>query len=248
MSKRTQFIVAILFLFLSACAVQKAPSSSAAATRARSFNLCLRQGLLFYEQGEYEKAAEQFRAAAEQNPDSPQAYNYLGLCYFKQKNYESAGEQFEKAVALDPSFASAYNNLGGICSIKLQFKKAKEMFKKALALAPNLISANYSLGMLLFNLGEREEGSLYLSKGIALDPDYLEKHSEFVAAFSSAEFDMAETFFSCATLYASTGNIEKTVEYLQKAKQAGFRAWERILKEKEFEKVRDDPRIKEFLI
>jgi len=31
------------------------------------------------------------------------------------------------------------------------------------------------------------------------------------------------------------------------AKEAGFTDWQRVLRDKEFEKVRDDPRIKKFL-
>jgi tetratricopeptide (TPR) repeat protein len=247
MKKHAKFFIIFFLPFFSSCAIQKG-LSPAGAPEARSFDLSLKQGLLFFERGEYAKAAEQFRAATASNPDSAKAHNYLGICYFQLKNYEPARGQFEKAAALDPSFASAYNNLGGIYAIKLEFEKAKEMFKKALSLAPNLVSANYSLGMLLFSLGENEEASAYLSRAIALDPDYLEKHKDLVATFSSVQFDMTEMFFTCAKLYASRDNIEKTVAYLQKAKQAGFRDWERILREKEFEKVRDDPRIKVFLI
>jgi hypothetical protein len=38
-----------------------------------------------------------------------------------------------------------------------------------------------------------------------------------------------------------------TVDYLTKAREAGFTDWQRIMQAKEFEKVRDDPRIKKFL-
>ncbi len=247
MKKYAKFFMILFLPFFSACAIQRGPSPGGA-PELRSFDLSLKQGMLFFERGEYAKAAGQFRAATTLNPDSTKAHNYLGICNFQLKNYESARDEFEKAAALDPSFASAYNNLAGIYAIKLEFEKAKENFKKALSLDPNLVSANYSLGMLLFSLRENEEGSAYLSRAIALDPDYLEKHKDFVTSFSSVPFDMTEMFFTYARVYASRDNIEKTVVYLEKAKQAGFRDWERILREKEFEKVRDDPRIKAFLI
>jgi len=247
MNKTIRIAGAVVILSLSACAVHPGTSVAEARRRAASFDFYYQQGLTFLEQGEFGKAAAQFRAATEVKPDSAKAQNYLGLCYFRQKNYRPARDHFEKAVALDPKFASAYNNLAGTYSLELQFEQAKAMFKKALGLAPNMISANYSLGMLMLNLGEREEGSRYLSRGIALDPDYLEKHKETVASFSATEVDLAETFFACAALYAAAGNAERTADYLHKAEQAGFRAWDRILKEKEFDKVRDDPRVKEFL-
>jgi tetratricopeptide (TPR) repeat protein len=185
--------------------------------------------------------------AVEIRPDSPKTHNYLGLCYFQQRDYDPAKEQFEKAAALDPSFATAYNNLAGVYSIKLQFARAEDMYKKALALAPDLVSANYSLGILLSNLGRTDEGTRYLSRGIALDPEYLEKNKELVTTFTSLSFDMRETYFTYAKAYSSAGNVDKTVEYLDKAREAGFADWQRILKGKEFEKVRDDPRVKNFL-
>lgn len=132
-------------------------------------------------------------------------------------------------------------------SLKLQFAKAEELYKKALSLSPDMISANYSLGILLSNLGRIEEGTRYLSRGIALDPDYLEKHKELVTMFSFLSFDMRETYFAYAKAYAAAGNIEKTVDYLDRAREAGLSDWQRILRETEFEKVRDDPRVKIFL-
>ena len=58
---------------------------------------------------------------------------------------------------------------------------------------------------------------------------------------------MKETYFIYAKAYAFAGNVDKTVEYLDKAREAGFVDWPRILREKEFEKVRDDTRVKNFL-
>lgn len=247
MAKKWFFFVVICLLFASACATRAKGPSAASTPGDRSFDIHLKQGVSFLAQGEYGRAAEELRAAVEISPDSPKAHHYLGLCYFHLKDYDPAKEQFEKAVALDPSFATAYNNLAGVYSLKMQFAKAAESYKKALSLSPDMISANYSLGILLSNLGLTEEGGRYLSRGIALDPDYLEKHQELVTTFSSLSFDMRETYFTYAKAYASAGNIDKTLDYLGKAREAGFVDWPRILREKEFEKVREDPRIKNFL-
>lgn len=198
-------------------------------------------------QRDYGRAAGELQAAIALKPDSAQAHNYLGLCYFHQKDYDRAGEKFEKAVTLDPSFATAYNNLAGVYSMKLQFAAAEEAYKKAISLTPDMISAQYSLGILLTNQGRGEEGAAYLSRGIALDPDFLEKNREMLTSYTSLSFDMKEAYFAYAEAFATTGNIERTVEYLTKAKDAGFTDWQRILRDKEFEKVRDDPKIKKFL-
>jgi tetratricopeptide (TPR) repeat protein len=246
---KSQSWVAIMScLFLAcACAGRSSHPASAAIGGSSSFDIHLKQGISFLDQGDYGGAVGELRAAVEINPDSPKAHNYLGLCYFLQKSYDPAREQFEKAVVLDPSFATAHNNLAGVYSVKSEYAKAEEHYRKALSLSPDMISANYSLGTLLLNLGQSEAGMPYLSRGISLDPDFLEKHKELVITFSSLTFNRKDTYFAFAKVYASSGNIEKTLEYLEKAREAGFVDWQRILRDKEFEKVRDEPRVMNYL-
>ncbi len=244
--RKTSTLAVVCLVVASACASHAVSPSSDSTPGGRSFELALERGISFLARGEYGRAATEFRAAVEVKPDSARAHNYLGLCYFHQKDYEPAKEQFEKATAVDASFATAYNNLAGVYSIKGDYARAEELYKTALALSPDMISGSYSLGILLFNLGRIEEGTRYLTRGIALDPDYLEKHKELVTTFSSLPFDMKETYFAYAKAYAAAGNIDRTVDYLVRAREAGFSDWPRILRDAEFEKIRDDPRIKIF--
>jgi tetratricopeptide (TPR) repeat protein len=158
-----------------------------------------------------------------------------------------AEEQFRQALALDASYAEAINNLGSAYFASRQLEKAREMFEKALALSPDSISAHYSLGTLLFLLGEAEEGTRHLARGVELDPTFLETHPPLIVDVPSAEADMGEIYFTYAKIYAQKGHIEKTLEYLTKAKRAGFHNWHRIMTEKEFEAVREDSRIQGFL-
>jgi Tfp pilus assembly protein PilF len=247
MGRTSVSFMIVILLSGSACAVRAVPGSSATAPADRSFDAYLKQGTVGLARGDYGRAQEALRMALSIRPDSSKAHNYLGLCYFHQKDYDPANEQFEKAVALDPSFAAAYNNLAGIYSIKQQFARAEDAYRKALALAPDLVSSNYSLGILLSGLGRTDEGVLYLSRGIALNPEYLEEHKETLTTIMSLSFDTKESYCAYAKAYASAGYIDKTVEYLGKAREAGFADWPHLLSGKEFEKIRDDPRIRDFL-
>jgi tetratricopeptide (TPR) repeat protein len=233
----------LVFFWLISCARQNRPTAEATA----SFNAHLRQGGYYLNQGSYEKAQQEFDKALALNPSSAKAYNLSGLVRFQQKDYQSAEGQFLKAVALDPSFAPAYNNLGGVYAMRNQWSAAKEMLKKAISLSPDMASAHFSLGTVHFNLGEAEEGTACFAKGIALDPDYLEKHSTSLVGLSMGGASLAELYFTFAKLYASAGNIERTVEFLNKAKRAGFNDWQRIARESDFDKIRDHPKIREFL-
>jgi len=239
---RIAFLGVFLFCLVS-CAQPKRPTLETTA----NFNAHLRKGSDYFRQGSYEEAQREFEAALALNPFSDKAHNFCGLALFWQKNYPAAESRFLKAIALNPSYATAYNNLGGVYAMKRQWSSAKEMLKKAISLSPDMASAYFSLGTVHFNLGETEEGTACLAKGIALDPDYLTKNSAAVMGLSVSDASLAELSFTYAKLYASMGNVERTVEFLTKAKQAGFRDWQRIARESEFEKVRDNPKIQEFL-
>ena len=242
-------LAAIVFLFSAGAACVPGPEQAPAGGAAgrSSFDARMQRGRDFAARKDYGRAAGEFQAAVALKPDSAQAYDELGLCYFHQQEYDPAAEAFEKSAGLDPSNATAFNNLAGAYSMRLQFLAAEAAYRKALALSPDMISANYSLGILLTNLGKSQEGATYLARGIALDPDFLEKHQEVLASYSSLSFDMKEAYFVYAAAYAAAGNVEKAVAYLNRAKEAGFSDWQRILRDKEFEKVRDDPKIKKFL-
>jgi tetratricopeptide (TPR) repeat protein len=169
------------------------------------------------------------------------------MAYHQRKEYELAKGSFEKAISIDPSFASAYNNLGSVLSVTGHYEQAGPLFEKALALAPGMVAAHYNMGNALLALGQVEQAIPYLLKAISLDPNFLDSRSTVLATVQSPNLGGPETAFLYAKLFAATGNIEKTVEYLSKAKQRGFANWRRINEEKEFEKVRDDPRVAAFL-
>lgn len=238
-------IATIAPLLLVACATQKAPAPATKQTP--SFEDCIRHGSASLSQGDSANAIEQFSKATTVNNRAPKAYNLLGMAYFQKRDYALAEQNFEHALALDPSYASPYANLGSVYFVRQDYEKAKDMLTKALALNPWLVSANYSMGSVLLALGDVEGGASYLSRGIALDPNYLDTHSTLVTNVPMASFGQGGIYFIYAKLFAATGDVEKTVEYLTKAKKAGFRDWHRITEEKELEKVRNDPRIQAFL-
>jgi Tfp pilus assembly protein PilF len=247
MTKSVLPLLSVFMLFLSSCVTTKTGPSAKSTPTAGDFNYYFEQGTQSLKENAYKRAVEQFDKAIFLNPKSEKAHNLRGIAYLNLKNYAAAEEEFQKAVSLNPIYSEAYNNLGGVYFLKNQLEVAEAMFKKALALDPDLISANYSLGTLLLIKGKRGEGAQYLARGIELDPDYLETHRTLSASVTSSVSDVSELYYTFAKIYAAKGNVDKTLEFLQKARTAGFRDWSRVFVEKEFEKVLGDPRLKEFL-
>jgi Tfp pilus assembly protein PilF len=234
-------------LVLTSCATITTRPEAESKDKARDFAFYFDQGTASLKQGNYGAAVGQFDKAILLDPNSDKAHNLLAIAHINLKNYSAAERELQKAVLLNPQYFEAYNNLGGVYFLRQQFEKAEEMFKKALAVGPDSIPANYGLGTLLLLQGRMEEGTRYLTRGIELDPDYLETHKTLSADVRTSDSDQSLLYFAYAKIYAARGDVEKTLDFFQKAKATGFREWRRVASEKDFEKVREDPRIKNFL-
>lgn len=242
------YLIMILSIYFSiSCFQVRKPASGPEIEEVKNFDFYFNQGKSFLALKDYEKAGESFSRALRIEPNSFRAHNFCGLAYFWQKNYRLAEEHFLEAVRLNPSFAEAYTNLGGLYFAWRRFDEAKKFLVKAIELAPNSVAAHFSLGSLLLLQGEIDEGSKHLVQAFEIDPTYFEANPPLIVDLPSPPTNMAEVYFAYAKIYAQKGNIEKTVEYLEKARQAGFSHWERIKREKEFEAIREDPRIAAFL-
>lgn len=240
MTKKAGVIILALFI-LSACfPAPKAGSPDA-------FERHLQAGLAHMHKKDFAQARQEFLRALNLNPGSTRVLNLLGLTYFREQDYDLAEMYFLRAIRTDPDFNLGYLNLGGVYAMKQLYARARDYYEKALSLNPELTAAYYSLGAVCFQLGDEQAALKYLTRGLEQDPHFLEKHPESLAGLPMKGNSLAELYFSFARLYASRQDVERTVEYLKKAKQAGFKDWNRIEKESEFEKIRDNPVIREFL-
>lgn len=239
--KKAAAILAVLVLFSWSCLPTKKAGSEA------SFDRHLNAGLTHMRNKDYTLARQEFSLALNLNPKSPRVNNLIGLTYFRQQDYDMAEMYFQRAIKLDPGFSLGYLNLGAVYAMRQLYPKAREYYEKTISLAPGLVAAYYSLGAVCFQMGDDEGALNYLSKGLELEPDFLEKHPDSLAGLSMKGNSLAELYFSFARLYAARQDLDRTVDYLTKAKQAGFKDWKRIEQETEFEKVRNNPAVREFL-
>lgn len=243
MTNRKMAFLGILLGVFCSCVPGRKPTAG----RAETFDSLVRKGTIFVNQGAYDKANDAFTRALALDPRSVKVRNLLGIAAFRRQDYSSAESHFREAVLLDPSFATGYNNLGGVYALRNDLDKAKEMYEKAISLSPGLVSAYYSLGAIFFLGGDSAEGTRRLAKGIELDPNFLDEHGGSITGLTTRGASLSEMSFALAGLFASTGNVERTVEYLSKAENEGFKGWRRIAAEKRFDPVREDPRVREFI-
>ncbi len=104
----------------------------------------LKDGFVYFQQQNYDKAIESYEKAIALGGKSPGAYNMLGMAYrfkYQQTNDPALQENeiiaFEKALVVDPKNWAAMINLGNTYYARGEKTKAANLFRQALALNPN---------------------------------------------------------------------------------------------------------------
>ena len=240
-------ILMVISFILVSCSRQKTTVEPAVALKVKDFNSLLAEGIRSLDQRDYDTATVNLERAVRLNPDSARAHNFLGMAYLMKKRFQPAKNQFEQAVRIKPDFAVAYSNLATVFWKEKETTRAENTFRKAIEMAPEELSLQYNLGNLLLSTGRTEEGFALLKNVIHKDPGFLGKNQSLNIELSESGTPNPEFFFAYAKLFASLNDVQKTVEFLGKAKKEGFTDWNRILREAEFETLRSDPAVQKFL-
>ena len=96
-------------------------------------------GDVYYKNGAYEKAEEEYNKVLQHYPNDSDAHFKLGVIYYKKGFIQKSLFKFLEVTSIDPKYSKAYFNLGTIFSTKGPYfdaKKATFSFKKYLELEP----------------------------------------------------------------------------------------------------------------
>lgn len=93
-------------------------------------------GILYYSNGELEKALDEFNAIVAINPEVHEPYYNIGLIYEKMEKVKEAKASFEKAINYKEDFTDAYYHLGVLNSLTKDKKDAIKNFEKVIELDP----------------------------------------------------------------------------------------------------------------
>lgn len=96
------------------------------------------RGHAFTENGEFDRAIQDFGRALMLDPDYPDAFNSRGLAYVARGEAEKAIQDFDRAIALDPNYAIAiYNRALAVQSLG-RAAEAAQGFENAKQAGPRL--------------------------------------------------------------------------------------------------------------
>jgi tetratricopeptide (TPR) repeat protein len=102
----------------------------------RNVDALLNCGTVYYEDGNFEKAAEYYRRALATQPENVLAHFNLGSVLEEMAELEEARRHLRQAVLLDPAHCDAHYNLAFVCEKLQAFAEAREHWQAYLKLDP----------------------------------------------------------------------------------------------------------------
>ena len=88
-----------------------------------------KKGFAYQNQGDLDKALQEYQKALQLNPNYTQVYTNVGTVHLKKKDYHKAIQQFKKVIELNYWDRKAHYNLGLESLYTGEVEKAKEEVK-----------------------------------------------------------------------------------------------------------------------
>lgn len=200
------------------------------------------------QQKAYAEALAHYQVALGKDKTNSVLFNKAGIAELQLGQLARAQKDFERAIKQDRNYAEAYNNLGVVAYVRKDYKKAIKQYQKALTLRENSAPFHSNLGATYFAQKRMENAVVEYRRALELDPDILIRSpAGGVAAQIASPEDRAHYWYVLAKIYAQSGDCERCVHCLRKAREEGYRKLQDVNKDPEFAAVRQDPRIVELL-
>jgi tetratricopeptide (TPR) repeat protein len=175
-------------------------------------------------------------------PEDSTLHNKLGICYQRTGKLDKAREQYEEAVRLNPAYASAWNNLATVHHTQGRHAKAVSYYKKAIEKRSDFAAAWRNLGAVELARGNVSQGLSAYREALRLDPSALETAN--ASGVAVAGLPVGLQYFYFAKLTAANGQVASAIEFLEKAREGGFRDFDRVRRDPDFAAIIKDPRYK----
>jgi tetratricopeptide (TPR) repeat protein len=196
----------------------------------------------------YLDAEDFYQAALKVAPGNAAVLNKIGISQLMMRRDKEAKKSFERAIKADRNHADAYNNLGVIYYQAHNYNAAIKHYEKAISLRDDAASFYSNMGAAYFGKKQFDKAIQSYSKAMELDPDIFERtsHAGVLAQLPSPE-DRAHYDYVLAKLYARTGVPERSLHYLKKAMEEGYKDIKNVYTDNEFSTLRKDPRFVELM-
>jgi len=202
-------------------------------------------------QGEkdYLDAIDYYQAALAKDPKNAVLMNKIGMSQLLLHRYKEAKKSFDRAIHNDKKYANAYANLAVVYYQEANYSKSIKYYDKAIELKGDEAVFYSNRAASEFAKKQYPKASADYAKALELDPDIFERNSRGagVQARLPSPQDRAHYDYVLAKLYAKSGIPDRSLHYLRKAMEEGYKDINNVYKDVEFAELRKDPRFAELM-
>lgn len=193
--------------------------------------------------GDVLMAQRQYMAAINAYREAPGKsaviWNKMGIAWQHLFAIDQAKLDYERALRIRPKYSEAINNLGTIYYEKRNYKKAEKLYRRALKSMPRSATFYNNLGAAYFAQGKFRQGEEAYQAAFKIDPSIFSSSSlQGIAELGSREQEASQNY-CLAELFARAGMTDRAIEYLRKALDEGFSDRKRLMKDRDFNSLRN---------
>jgi tetratricopeptide (TPR) repeat protein len=181
-------------------------------------------GDLYMARKQYVEAAQTFKVLSDKNPTNAVYLNKLGISLHQQEALTLAMKYYERALKVNPRYADAQNNIGTIWYQRKKFGKAIKAYEKAIKINDDMAVLYSNLGYAYFGDKKYEESITSFRIALQNDPQFFEHNASRSGSLlqDRSVSDRGRFYYLLAKSFAESGNIDRAVLYLRKAKDEGY--------------------------
>jgi len=196
----------------------------------------------------YLDAIDYYRAALKKTPNDARLLNKVCRTQLMLQRWKDARSNCELSIKADHKFADPHNNEGVALYEMGRTGAAIKQYQKAIGLDDSSASFFSNLGAAEFAKKQFDKALDAYQKALQLDPDVFERSSRTgVQAQVAKPQDRAFYDYSVAKLYAKMGLSDRSLEYLRKAREEGYKDLKKVYTDTEFAELRKDKRFAELM-
>jgi tetratricopeptide (TPR) repeat protein len=206
---------------------------------------------LFMARKQYLEAAQAFKQLSDRDPRNAVYLNKLGIALHQQEALTLAMKYYERALKADPKYADAQNNIGTIWYQRKRYGKAIRAYEKAIKIRDDMAVLYSNLAYAYFGDKKYEQSISSFRAALAIDPQLFDHNASRAGSLlqDRSVSDRGRFYFLLAKSYAESGNVERSVLYLRKAKDEGYASLVADLrKDKAFAAELQLPEIQDMLV
>ncbi|HEY2931987.1 MAG TPA: tetratricopeptide repeat protein [Acidobacteriota bacterium] len=197
--------------------------------------------------GETYAALIKYLDAAKLNPNSEIVFNKIAISYTKLNYYDRATEAAIRSLGLNPKYPFGYNTLGTIQLVQHKAGAAIRNFRRAIGLNGKVAFFYLNLGNAYLEQKNSDKAMKAFHEALTIDPDVMNRQAGVGVQAASAQFNDARRNYFMARVFAERGQDLLALELLKRALSGGFTDVERIMKDKEFNRLRGTKEFKDLL-